>query len=328
MMGPLDEILGALLAGDWAQLLWELKELLDVVLIVLAVVALFIPLLRPAGHRRSSSSPPSPSTINAGLYATQWPNPETGETVGLGDVLWSAVGVVFSAGGALKAVNALRAVQVGNATRLANGNIVSAGNVIFRQETSLANLVRQGRGLVPQRFPLGTRTGNLTTFQVAKFANDGYRRLVRNPTTMAGFGAEDYVGCRRHEQPRPVDAGDPERRPPRPLRLPVELTAVGAATAARQGGLNGRRIRLRLDRRQPPREWVNMPVELRAFETMCGELRRRWREAPDWDRTDERQAELLLGRVRSELVHHNVRFAAMYADHGAGRRGRRGAARR
>ncbi len=59
-----------------------------------------------------------------------------------------------------------------------------------------------------------------------------------------------------------------------------------------------------------------MPVELRAFETMCGELRRRWREAPDWDRTDERQAEVLLGRVRSELVHHNVRFAAMYADHG------------
>ena len=66
-----------------------------------------------------------------------------------------------------------------------------------------------------------------------------------------------------------------------------------------------------------PREWVNMPVELRAFEMMCGELRRRWREAPDWNRTDERQAELLLGRVRSELVHRNVRFAAMYADAGS-----------
>jgi hypothetical protein len=65
-----------------------------------------------------------------------------------------------------------------------------------------------------------------------------------------------------------------------------------------------------------PREWVNLPVELRAFETMCGELRRRWREAPDWNRTDERRAELLLGRVRSELVHRNVRFAAMYADDG------------
>ncbi len=118
-------------------------------------------------------------------------------------MLWSAVGVVFSAGGALKAVNALRAVQVGNATRLANGNIVSAGKVIFRQETSLANLVRQGRGLVPQRFPLGTRTGNLTTFQVAKFANDGYRRLVRNPTTMAGFGAEDYVDAVDTSNPGP-----------------------------------------------------------------------------------------------------------------------------
>jgi hypothetical protein len=66
-----------------------------------------------------------------------------------------------------------------------------------------------------------------------------------------------------------------------------------------------------------PREWVNMPVELHAFETMCGELRLRWREAPDWNRTDERQAELLLGRVRSELVHRNVRFAAMFADHGS-----------
>ena len=63
-----------------------------------------------------------------------------------------------------------------------------------------------------------------------------------------------------------------------------------------------------------------MPVELRAFETMCGELRRRWREAPDWNRTDERQAELLLGRVRSELIHRNVRFAAMYADHGSATR--------
>ena len=193
MMGPLDEILGALLTGDWAQLLWELKELLDVVLVVLAVVALFIPFCAPLVIAIFVLSVTA-LAVNAALYHTQWPNPETGETVGLGDVLWSATGVVFSAAGGLKAFNALRAVRAGTATRVANGNIVNAaGKVIFRQETSLANLVRQGRGLVPQRFPLGTRTDPLTPFQILKFGNDGYRRLYRNPTTMAGFSGEDYV---------------------------------------------------------------------------------------------------------------------------------------
>ena len=202
MMGPLDEILGALLRGDWAQLLWELKELLDVVLVVLAVVALFIPFCAPLVIAIFVLSVTA-LAVNAALYHTQWPNPETGETVGLGDVLWSATGVLFSAAGGLKAINALRAVRAGTATRLANGNIIQGGKVIFRQETSLANLVRQGRGLVPQRFPLGTRTDPLTPFQILKFGNDGYRRLYRNPTTMAGFSGEDYVDALDFDRPGP-----------------------------------------------------------------------------------------------------------------------------
>ena len=97
----------------------------------------------------------------------------------------------------------MRAVRAGSATRLANGNIVRGADVVFRQETSLANLVRQGRGLVPQRFPLGTRTGSLSTFKVAKFANDGYRRLYRNPTTMDGFSGGDYVDAVDTRNPGP-----------------------------------------------------------------------------------------------------------------------------
>jgi hypothetical protein len=202
MLGPLDEILGALLSGDWAQLLWELKELLDVVLVVLAVVALLVPFCAPLVIAVFALSVLA-LAVNAALYHTQWPNPETGETVGLGDVLWSATGVLFSAAGGLKALSALRAVRAGTATRLANGNIIQGGKVVFRQETSLANLVRQGRGLVPQRFPLGTRTTSLTPFQVLKFGNDGYRRLYRNPTTMAGFGAEDYADALDMDRPGP-----------------------------------------------------------------------------------------------------------------------------
>ena len=202
MMGPLDEILLAVFNGEWAELLWELKEMLDVVLVVLAVVALFIPFCAPLVIAIFVLSVTA-LAINAALYATQWPNPETGETAGLGDVLWSAAGVVFAGGGALKAVKALDAVRMGNATRLANGNIVNTTGVLFRSETSFANLVRQGRGLVPQRFPLGTRTTGLTAFQVTKFANDSYRRLYRNPTTMAGFGGEDYADALDTSNPGP-----------------------------------------------------------------------------------------------------------------------------
>ena len=118
VMGPLDEILLAAFNGEWAQLLWELKEMLDVVLVVLAVVALFIPFCAPfvIGIFLLSALA---LTINAGLYFTQTPNPETGETVGLSDVLWSATGLVFAGGGALKAFRAVGAVRAGTATRLA-----------------------------------------------------------------------------------------------------------------------------------------------------------------------------------------------------------------
>ena len=240
MMGPLDEMLGALLTGDWAQLLWELKELLDVVLVVLAVVALFIPFCAPLVIAIFVLSVLA-LTVNAALYATQWPNPETGETVGLGDVLWSAAGVVFSPRRAQGDRRAPRRPCGNRHAPRQRQHRQRARKVIFRQETSLANLVRQGRGLVPQRFPLGTRTGSLSTFQVAKFANDGYRRLYRNPTTMAGFGGGDYVDA--------VDTSNPG-----PSTLAIQNAALRDRFASPwssppwaqqqlivRGGLNGRR---------------------------------------------------------------------------------------
>ena len=51
-LGPLDELIVAIATGDWATFFWELKEMLDTVLMVMAVVALFCPLTAPArrGH--------------------------------------------------------------------------------------------------------------------------------------------------------------------------------------------------------------------------------------------------------------------------------------
>jgi hypothetical protein len=93
--------------GDWAAMLWDLKEILDVVLVVAGVVALFFPLTAPFVIAIAALSVLA-LAVSATLYATQAPNPQTGETVGLGDVLWSAAGVAFSGANSLKALRAVR----------------------------------------------------------------------------------------------------------------------------------------------------------------------------------------------------------------------------
>ena len=63
-----------------------------------------------------------------------------------------------------------------------------------------------------------------------------------------------------------------------------------------------------------PREWATLPIEQRAFENMCDDLRKRWRDDPDWDRSTERRAELLLARVRAEMRKVGIKAAAMYVE--------------
>ena len=94
-----------LYGGDWAAMLWDLKEILDVVIVVAGVVALFFPLTAPFVIAIAALSLLA-LAVTATLYATQAPNPQTGETVGLGDVLWSAAGVAFSGANSLKALRA------------------------------------------------------------------------------------------------------------------------------------------------------------------------------------------------------------------------------
>ncbi len=93
--------------GDWAALLWDLKEILDVVLMVAGVVALFFPLTAPfvIAIFALSAIALAVTTI---LYVTKEPNPETGETVSGWDVGLSAAGVLLSAGSSFQAFRAAR----------------------------------------------------------------------------------------------------------------------------------------------------------------------------------------------------------------------------
>jgi hypothetical protein len=63
-----------------------------------------------------------------------------------------------------------------------------------------------------------------------------------------------------------------------------------------------------------PTAWTTFPVEQGAFDALCADLRRGWRDDPAWDRTTERRAELLLARVRAELRSAGIRAAGMYVE--------------
>lgn len=62
-----------------------------------------------------------------------------------------------------------------------------------------------------------------------------------------------------------------------------------------------------------PAEWIELPIEREAFDRFTSALRRRWVDN-GWDRTTQRQAEVLLGRIRRDLLRNGVQFIALYVD--------------
>lgn len=61
-----------------------------------------------------------------------------------------------------------------------------------------------------------------------------------------------------------------------------------------------------------PRQWVELPVDQERFDRMRGRLRDQWADASAWDRSQLRYAELLLVRLRRDLLRGRPQFAAMY----------------
>ena len=122
------DLVQAIASGDWAAALWALRELLDRVLMVLAVVALFTP-LGPLVLVLVAIK----VAISLTLYATQWPSPETGQTIGLVDVGLDAADVLGVAGEVATAGRAARALNgatppAGSATRAADDVATSAAD--------------------------------------------------------------------------------------------------------------------------------------------------------------------------------------------------------
>jgi hypothetical protein len=170
--------------GDWAAMLWDLKEVLDVVLVVAGVVALFFPLTAPFVIAIAALSVLA-LAVSATLYATQAPNPQTGETVGLGDVLWSAAAVAFSGANSLKALRAVRgtgtfAPSSGIRSMITNGqnwhSVLRAGE----------NATGAARDLGIRMLPLAPGTSVRTGIGAVVQAPGGPLAIARTAHTVRG----------------------------------------------------------------------------------------------------------------------------------------------
>lgn len=86
------ELLAAIVEGDWATALWKLREILDVVLLVIAVVALFTP-LGPLVAAIALGLAALKLVVDITLYAQKWPNPENGQVINGWDLVLDVIGV-------------------------------------------------------------------------------------------------------------------------------------------------------------------------------------------------------------------------------------------
>ena len=165
----LDEIFNAIVNGDWAALLWELKQMLDVALLVLGTIALFTGIWAPLGVALIALGVAS-LAVNTTLYLTQMPNPETGETVGLTDVVISAVAVAFSG------ASLARTARVAQLSRVTP----SATSRTFAQQFAYQNRAGFGQGSIAsliRNVPAGGRNLVGTARNVGQLRGQG-RSLV------------------------------------------------------------------------------------------------------------------------------------------------------
>ena len=127
--------MAAIASGDWAAALWALRELLDRVLMIVAVIALFTPLgplvLALVAIKMAAS---------LALYATKWPHPETGQTIGLTDVAMDSADLLGAAGDVIIAGRAAAAINAATPPSGAASAATPPSNVVPRPASSGGDL--------------------------------------------------------------------------------------------------------------------------------------------------------------------------------------------
>jgi len=139
------DLVEAIVTGDWAAVLWKLREILDAVILVIAIVALFTP-LGPIVLAVAVGLAVAKLAIDVALYETKWPNPETGEVISVTDLVMDGVGVALAGFAAYKGP-ATTLLQTGqDMTRLRTANIATRSSILRQYGMTPIHAITSGRG--------------------------------------------------------------------------------------------------------------------------------------------------------------------------------------
>jgi hypothetical protein len=195
-------LIDAIAHGDWAKALWALRNLLDKVITILSIVVLFaFPELILVILVLSVIK----LGVDALLYATNTPNPETGERISLTDLAFDTLDVVLNGKDVKGAREAMRLGRP--ATELAKGRqLVGDAQTFFdRQGRSLSRTQQKSTEKLLRRYHIDPDTTVI---------NRGNRKALRyvdrgNMTTFYLKGGE-HVLQDGHDLANGVYQGDQE----------------------------------------------------------------------------------------------------------------------
>ena len=139
------DLVEAIVTGDWAAVLWKLREILDAVILVIAIVALFTP-LGPIVLAVAVGLAVAKLAIDVALYETKWPNPETGEVISVTDLVMDGVGVALAGFAAYKGP-ATTLLQTGqDMMRLRTANIATRSSILRQYGMTPIHAITSGLG--------------------------------------------------------------------------------------------------------------------------------------------------------------------------------------
>lgn len=61
-----------------------------------------------------------------------------------------------------------------------------------------------------------------------------------------------------------------------------------------------------------PEAWIQIPVDRGEYDAFVTRLRDRWKNEAKWDRPTQRQAELLLTRIRRDILRGGIQFVGLF----------------
>ena len=275
-LDALIDLVAAIASGDWAAALWALRELLDRVLMIVAVIALFTPLgplvLALVAIKMAAS---------LALYATKWPHPETGQTIGLTDVAMDSADLLGAAGDVIIAGRAAAAINAATPPSGAASAATPPSNVACRERPragatcprsrSVEAGTRSRRSTSRTRRPRGTRPSSPSIGRARR--NDAVSRCVGTRASRVSTATSTRRPCsRRAATGSSVRGIDLERQPWRRLLD----GPPGSGPSRRHSGQTGGRA---TDARSSASELLTLASE------PLGPDDRRWR--PSW-RADAR----------------------------------------